>query len=103
MIWPCNEPHKSPSNRVLGVPGAGSRFPKVCQQLGAWRMYLPRHGQLDPLFRQHPRSTYLAIASRNRLLYSFGLVTVGRFLPPPANPRFLIQLSSCLSHVYVRM
>ncbi len=42
---------------------------------------------------------YLAIASRNRLLYSLGLVTVGLFRPPPANPRFLIQLSSCLSHV----
>lgn len=47
--------------------------------------------------------TYLAIASRNRDLYSFGLVTVGRLRPPPANPRSLIQLSSFLSHVYVRI
>ena len=46
-----------------------------------------------------PRETYLAMASRKRLLYSFGLVTVGRFLPPPANPRSLIQLSSFLSQV----
>ena len=43
--------------------------------------------------------TYLAIASLNRLLYSFGLVTVGRFLPLPANPRSLIHDSSLLSHV----
>src|SRR3569833_1741563 len=48
-------------------------------------------------------STYLAMASRNRDLYSFGLVTVGRLRPPPAKPRSLIQLSSFLSHVYVRM
>src|SRR3569833_3440795 len=48
-------------------------------------------------------STYLAMASRNRDLYSFGLVTVGRLRPPPAKPRSLIKLSSFLSHVYVRM
>lgn len=55
-----------------------------CAYLGAWR-------------------TYLAIASRNRYLYSLGLVTVGRFRPPPAKPRSLIQDSSFLSQVYVRI
>lgn len=48
-------------------------------------------------------NTYRSIASRNRFLYSLGLVTVGRFLFPPAKPRSLIHDSNFLSHVYVRM
>jgi len=95
----------SSSNRGRGVPGvAGAwRFPKVCQQLGDWRMYLQECLLVGILqlnwSSSSPGFSYLAIASRKRLLYSLGLVTVGLFRPPPANPRFLIQLSSCLSQV----
>lgn len=35
-------------------------------------------------------------------IITFGDVTVGRFLPPPAKPRSLIQDSSFLSWIYVR-
>src|SRR4051794_33270177 len=45
---------------------------------------------------------YRSIASRNLRLYSFGLVIVGLFRPPPAIPEALIRFSSLLSNVYVR-
>jgi hypothetical protein len=67
-----------------------------CQQLWAVSINFPNQGK-DTHFGAC--KTYLAIASRNLLLYSLGLVTVGLFLPPPANPLSFIQLSNFLSHV----
>lgn len=95
--------YTSPSKRaldVMGLTGCGAR--NWCQQFGDWRIYLDTchvSKSIPPQNQRKRPETYLAIASLNRDLYSFGLVTVGRFLPPPANPRSLIQLSSRLSHV----